>query len=186
MNSPTRQESPQSSQILSLVEALTTAKKEIDSQGDRVKQLEVLLTRERKARESAEERARRLLKVHSPEATNGHLDNTVDEEAFEPPLDTAEAIDRGLAIGYHLDADLSNSSSDTSSITTILPPPSKTKSPEELQGETKAVDASATRLKERLELMVLEMDEMKVSMESCSRRAEAAAEERSSLRVVVG
>jgi hypothetical protein len=51
---------PQSSQILSLVEALSSAKKELDSQGARVKHLEDMLRQERLARESAEERARRL------------------------------------------------------------------------------------------------------------------------------
>lgn len=55
--SPTSQ---QSSQILSLVEALNSAKKELESQGTRVKHLEDMLRQERSARESAEERARRL------------------------------------------------------------------------------------------------------------------------------
>lgn len=55
--SPTNQSS---SQILSLVEALTSAKKELDTQGARVKHLEDMLRQERTARESAEERARRL------------------------------------------------------------------------------------------------------------------------------
>src|ERR1700761_3154636 len=51
---------PQSSQMLSLIEALSIAKKELDSQGARVKQLEDMLKLERSAREDAEERARRL------------------------------------------------------------------------------------------------------------------------------
>lgn len=56
-SSPTN---PHSSQILSLVEALSSAKKELDSQAARVKDLEDLLKEERLAREGAEERARRL------------------------------------------------------------------------------------------------------------------------------
>lgn len=52
--------SPQNSQILSLVEALSIAKKELDSQGAKVKQLEEMLRQERSARENAEEKARRL------------------------------------------------------------------------------------------------------------------------------
>jgi hypothetical protein len=56
-NSPTN---PQSSQILSLVEELSMAKKEIYSQGAKMKHLEEQLRQERSARESAEERARRL------------------------------------------------------------------------------------------------------------------------------
>ena len=51
---------PQSSQILSLVEALSSAKKQLDTQGARMKHLEDMLRQERSARESAEERARRL------------------------------------------------------------------------------------------------------------------------------
>jgi hypothetical protein len=50
----------QNSQMLSLIEALTIAKKELDSQGARVKQLEDMLKQERSAREDAEERARKL------------------------------------------------------------------------------------------------------------------------------
>lgn len=50
----------QSSHMLQLVEALSVAKKELDSQAARVKQLEDMLKEERTAREDAEERARRL------------------------------------------------------------------------------------------------------------------------------
>ena len=50
----------QNSQMLSLIEALSIAKKELDSQGARVKQLEDMLKQERSAREDAEERARML------------------------------------------------------------------------------------------------------------------------------
>lgn len=56
-HSPTN---PQNSQMLSLIEALSIAKKELDSQGARVKQLEDMLKQERSAREDAEERARKL------------------------------------------------------------------------------------------------------------------------------
>ena len=56
-HSPTN---PQNSQMLSLIEALSIAKKELDSQGTRVKQLEDMLKEERSAREDAEERARKL------------------------------------------------------------------------------------------------------------------------------
>jgi hypothetical protein len=50
----------QHSQMLSLIEALSVAKKELDSQGARVKQLEDMLKQERAAREQAEEKARKL------------------------------------------------------------------------------------------------------------------------------
>ena len=179
MPSPTRQEAPQSSQILSLVEALSTAKREIDSQGDRVKQLEVLLTRERKARESAEERARRLLESHFTDKGRGHDDSTVDGDASEP---SSELQQRGLSNGYPVTEDHNDdSTSDTSSTTTLIASPS----PEQLHSETEAVDASTSRLKDRIELLVREMDEMKVTMETYKRRAEGAEEERNSLRDMV-
>ncbi|RVX70540.1 hypothetical protein B0A52_05191 [Exophiala mesophila] len=50
----------QSSQMLSLIEALSVAKKELDSQSARVKQLEDMLKDEKTAREQAEDRARKL------------------------------------------------------------------------------------------------------------------------------
>ena len=57
--------SPSNSQILSLVEALSIAKKELDSQGAKVQQLEDMLRQERIAREHAEEKARRLEQHYS-------------------------------------------------------------------------------------------------------------------------
>jgi hypothetical protein len=73
---------PQSSQMLSLIEALSIAKKELDSQGARVKQLEDMLKLERSAREDAEERARRL-----EQHTTSRPVLAVEEE-LETPLQT--------------------------------------------------------------------------------------------------
>ncbi len=180
MNLPSKAE-PQSSQILSLVEALNTAKREIDSQGDKVKHLEVLLNRERKARESAEEKARRLLEGHTPAKVNGHVMSTVDEDAFEPPSELSEDRDVGLTNGYHDPNDSEERLTDASSIVSS----STVKSPEELHSETKQVEASTSRLQERLDLMVREMDDMKVVMENYKRRAEDAEEERNTLRDMI-
>ena len=180
MNLPSKAE-PQSSQILSLVEALNTAKREIDSQGDKVKHLEVLLNRERKARESAEERARRLMEGHTPAKVNGHVMSTVDKDAFEPPSELLEDRDLGLTNGYHDPNDSEESLTDASSIVSS----STVKSPEELHSETKQVEASTSRLQERLDLMVREMDDMKVVMENYKRRAEDAEEERNTLRDMI-
>lgn len=180
MGSPSQAE-PQSSQILSLVEALSTAKREIDSQGDRVKHLEALLNRERKARESAEERVRRLLEGQITHQTNGHLISTVDEDAFEPPSDPSEDRDVGLTNGYHNGNESEDRLSDASSIISI----STVKSSEELHSDTERVEASASRLQERLDLMVREMDEMKIMMENYKRRAEDAEEERDTLQDMI-
>ena len=180
MSSPCRAE-PQSSQILSLVEALSTAKREIDSQGDRVKHLEVLLNRERKARESAEERARRLLEGHLPTKVDGHVTGTVDADAFEPPSDSSKDRDIGLTNGYHHMDESEHRLSDASSTISS----STLRSPEELHSETEQVDASTSRLQERLDLMIREMDEMKVVMENYKHRAENAEEERNTLRDMI-
>lgn len=175
MSSPTRAEPP-SSQILSLVEALTTAKREIDSQGDRVKQLEVLLKRERLAREGAEERARRLLVGHSSKP-GSHESGTVDGAAFERPAESKIANGNQLPNGHIVETgDQPENLNST---------PAHPKTREELHRDTASIDASTTRLQDRLDLMVREMDEMKIVMESYKRRAETAEEEKKGLAEMV-
>ncbi|KAF3490906.1 vacuolar protein sorting-associated protein 64 [Arthroderma uncinatum] len=83
----------QSSQILSLIEALTTTKKELDLQASKVKELENLLRREQSARESAEERARKLESqppnhVLLPNGSHPGPNGVVDEDD-DKPLDKA-------------------------------------------------------------------------------------------------
>ena len=168
-NSPTRTEPP-SSQILSLVEALTTAKREIDSQGDRVKQLEVMLKRERKAREGAEERARRLLAGHSKPGSDEN--GTVEEEAFEPPVEPPDTDENQLPNGHTGKAE---GRSEEAASTSAQP---ETRS-------TASVDAATTRLQEKLDMMVREMDEMKIVMENYKRRAETAEHEQRGLAEMV-
>ena len=80
-SSPT---SPPNSQMLQLVEALTSAKKELDSQAARVRQLEDMLMEERSARTEAEERARRL------EQTSSSRPVTSVEEMFDMPEPTTQ------------------------------------------------------------------------------------------------
>lgn len=63
--SPQSPAGTQSSQILSLVNALEIAKKELDSQNSHIKQLEDMLKQERSAREAAEERARKIEEIAS-------------------------------------------------------------------------------------------------------------------------
>lgn len=158
---------PPSGQILALVEALNTARKEIDTQGDRVKQLETLLRRERKARESAEERARRFMAGQVDERGMG----VTNHDAFEPTTDKSDDE------GSRAKSESNSSLSDIDSITTIT----AAQSPDEIHRETQEVDASTTRLQERLEQMVQEMSEMKAQMESYKRRAEDAEAERTGL-----
>lgn len=84
--SPIRQDNL--SQIIQLTEALNSAKREIDTQTSKMRDLEGMLQRERQAREAAEELAKRLEDdAHS--RMNGSSKPQIEDstlvEAFEPP-----------------------------------------------------------------------------------------------------
>ncbi|KZF19246.1 hypothetical protein L228DRAFT_49432 [Xylona heveae TC161] len=148
-------------QIVSLIEALTAAKKEIDAQAARVKSLEELLTQERSAREGAEERAKRL----ELESTTGGLDGTLEEGASQ------ETDANSVSKFPDLD---SNEPSDSTASTDGV----DDEVPRATSQEASAAEASAARLQKRLDLMTIEMNEMKQQMEKYKRRAEVAEEER--------
>lgn len=156
--SPTKAQT--SNQVLSLVEALSSAKKELDSQGARMKAVEDMLQQERSARESAEERAR-LLENQRRRGENGSM----VEEAFEPPAEAAHKQSDGIH-----QKDGNHHSQQTRSW-------QATKTPGELSKDTANATASTARLQQRVELMVAEMDEMKKQMEQYKQRAESAEEE---------
>jgi hypothetical protein len=144
--SPIRQEP--NSQILNLVEALTAAKKEIDSQGARVRDLEEMLRQEREARETAEMLAKRLELESAASKMNGVAkggEGSIIEDAFDPPTE-----------------------------------PESSSTPAE--STTESVETSTTRLQQKLELMLTEMNEMKQQMELYRQRAETAEAERDSDR----
>jgi hypothetical protein len=126
-------------QIASLAEALTSAKKEIETQSMRLQDLETLLHQERLARESAEERAQRLEMEQKEDTTDEPKVNGVvpDPEESEPYSEKHGQSD-------------------------IEPTPT---------------DAATTRLQQRLEVMVAEMDDMKNKMEQYRQRAESAEAE---------
>jgi len=173
--SPPKQDAT-SSQILSLVEALTSAKREIDSQGSRVKHLEDLLRQERKARESAEERARRLL--DRSRALGAEPNGNVEEDAFDPPLENA------VPPGNHdPNADIvKNDSKHTEEESMELnPAPSSPSSLSSMSIESPQPENSTLRLQEKIELLVREIDEMKFLMEKYRQRAEVAEEARDGL-----
>ncbi|TVY53553.1 Uncharacterized protein LCER1_G004823 [Lachnellula cervina] len=86
--SPVRQDPP--SQIIKLAEDLANARKELDTQNARMRDLEEMLQKERRAREFAEETAKRL-ELESEAKTNGHAKGSVMEDAFEPPSESTEA-----------------------------------------------------------------------------------------------
>lgn len=83
--SPVRQDNL--SQIIQLTEALNSAKREIDSQTAKMRDLEDMLQREREAREAAEEVAKRLegdAQLRANGTTKLHPEDTTLQEAFEP------------------------------------------------------------------------------------------------------
>ena len=162
-----------SGQIVSLLEALKSAKQEIDSQGSRVKHLEVALARERKARELAERRARTLSGDRDDHETNG-----VAEEAFEPPLDTLELMEQELPNGHAEDDEDSKGLARSISTATL-------KNVEDVYQSTEDIDTSDSRLQARIELMVKEMDDLKMLMESYKQRAEDAEEGQKGLAEMV-
>ena len=172
LSSPTK-EIP-SGQIVSLLEALKSAKQEIDSQGSRVKHLELALARERKARELAERRARTLSGSKDEQEPTG----AIEEEAFEPPLDTLELMEHDLPNGHAEDDEESRILSRSTSTATL-------KSAEEIHQGTVEIDDSTSRLQARIDLMVKEMTDLKMLMESYKHRAEEAEEGRKSLAELV-
>ncbi|KAI9688972.1 MAG: hypothetical protein M1822_000709 [Bathelium mastoideum] len=137
-NSPTRNDT--SLQIFNLVEALTTAKKEIDSQSVRLKDLEEMLAQEKLARESAEERAQRL-----------EIESRKDSADVSEPA--SELID-GTEDATNSEIEISGT-----------------------PAETAAVESSTNRLQERIDLMVAEMNELKMQMDNYKQRAESAEAE---------
>jgi hypothetical protein len=150
--SPVRQEP--TSQIVNLVEQLASAKKEIDTQSARLRDLEEMLQKERRAREQAEEMAKRL-ELEPEVMMNGHVksgaEGSVLEEAFEPPSDPID--------------------------------PKNEEQPEPAAATEKTVDPivisdSTAILEKRLETMLVDMQELRDHMESFKKRAETAEAER--------
>ena len=158
-NSPVSRES---SQILSLIEALSSAKRELESQGTRVKELEVLLINERTARESAEDKAR-MMEAHTQ--IDGHESETT--ATVEPPLgnvrqDAAEEPMFEKALHP-----------EESTMTADRAIAEEAESPE---------NAQTKQLQSRLEVMMKEMEEMRHQLATFKERAENAENERAETR----
>ncbi|KAJ4286246.1 hypothetical protein N0V90_013280 [Kalmusia sp. IMI 367209] len=82
-------------QMSTLTEALHTAKREIESQSVRLRDLEAMLTEERRAREDAEERANRLEREREstqPALTNGDIHKA-------DPTDESDEVETVIANG---------------------------------------------------------------------------------------
>lgn len=136
------------SQMSTLTDALQTAKKEIETQSVRLRDLEAMLSEERRAREDAEERANRLERerdVAEPTVANGDIHKP---EADVESEDSETIIANGSA-------------------------------------SPSTADVATSRLQQRLDSMMSEMNEMKVQMERYRERAETAEADRKSLAEMI-
>jgi hypothetical protein len=135
-----------SSQILSLIEALSSAKREIDTQGTRVKELENMLLKEQAARKLAEERVHELENRPTVESQDTiEMNDAVLEQEQEEPEVTVQAN------GIH---------------------PSEISSSEDSQGDV--AEDKTSELQVRLEAMMEEMAEMRIQVATFKDRAEKA------------
>ncbi|KAI0835499.1 hypothetical protein F5Y06DRAFT_136322 [Hypoxylon sp. FL0890] len=151
--SPIRQDG-NTSQILQLTEALNNAKREIESQSSRMRDLEETLQKERRARELAEELARRLEEAAASKMNGAPLNSETQdialEAAFEPPADEAQSP-----------------TSENAPEDTVRAVP-----------QAEVIEASATHLHAQIESMVSEMKDLRQQLEAFKQRAEIAEAER--------
>lgn len=160
-NSPVSRDS---SQIISLIETLASTRKELDSQGARVKELETLLLQERNARESAEERARNL-EMQSKESHESDSGTSSDEQP-----DGAQHESTEMQKPEGLEAD-------------------ETPAQQNPQGSVEGgdlADDQATKLQRRLEAMMADMEEMRKQVSLFKDRAEKAETETVETRKSLG
>ncbi|KAJ5878668.1 hypothetical protein N7455_002133 [Penicillium solitum] len=146
-----------SSQILNLIEALSSAKREIETHGTRVKELENLLFQEQAARKLAEDKVNELemrsLDVEKANAENGILppsERGVDGKKEQDDTEATVQVN-----GIH---------------------PSEAPIPDDSQTDAPVEDKSA-ELQTRLESMMEEMAEMRKQMASFKDRTEKAEDE---------
>ncbi|OQE47560.1 hypothetical protein PENCOP_c001G04251 [Penicillium coprophilum] len=146
-----------SSQILNLIEALSSAKREIETHGTRVKELESLLFQEQAARKLAEDKVNELEMRSALDVGKVEVDKGIVAPSEKEQSDTEATVQVN---GIH---------------------PSETPAPEDSQAEAFVEDKTA-ELQTRLENMMEEMAEMRKQMASFKDRAEKAEDENSKSR----
>lgn len=151
--SPVRQDNV--GQIIQLTEALNNAKREIDTQTQRMRNLEEMLQHEREAREMAEDMAKRLEDTSVNKEMNGvpksGSADTLLEAAFEPPREAPEPVDTEM-----VDADVSF------------------EDPEPVEN----AESVTTEFQSKIDTMMSEMKDLKQQMEAWRQRCETAEAER--------
>ncbi|TEA17592.1 Uncharacterized protein C8034_v012263 [Colletotrichum sidae] len=141
-------------QIIQLTEALNNAKKDLDTQTARIRDLEDMLRKEREARELAEDMAKILEDSAMAKDANGvskeHDTEAILEEAFEPPHEVAESHDVEMT-----DAE-----------------------PATNEAAAEPAEDIAARFQAKIDTMMSEMSGLKLQMESWRQRCEKAEAER--------
>jgi hypothetical protein len=166
--SPIRQDNNNLNQILLLTEALNSAKKELDSHTERVRDLEEKLTREREARLLAEDMIQKM-EESSHAATTNH-NSSADaalvngrhselDKAFDPPAEQAS----------HSQPELKQPPTNGLQQSEASVPPR----PDSEKAETLAAAWQA-----RIDAMALEMQGLREQLEAFRLRAERAEAER--------
>ncbi|KUI54189.1 hypothetical protein VP1G_01573 [Cytospora mali] len=147
-SSPVRQDNL--NQIIQLTEALNSAKREIDGQTAKMRDLEDMLQKEREAREAAEQLAKRL-EDDAQSRVNGSAKSSIEdatlEEAFEPPAEVSGGD------------------------VTSLDDDNATAHPEAQEDRTKF-------LQSQIDTMLSEMKELKEQVDMYKKQAEQATSER--------
>ena len=166
------------SQILTLVQALKTAERQIDTQGKQVERLENLLARERRARESAEERALCLLEGRELPKTLED-DGSLEQDACKPPADTVELQNRNHFLTNRYQHQLDDDNLSTASTSTM------NSHPEALKHIPHDEEATTLHLQSMLDAMTQDMGQMKIIMETYRQRAEGAEAEKRTLAQMV-
>ncbi|EPS30450.1 hypothetical protein PDE_05401 [Penicillium oxalicum 114-2] len=162
LNSPVARDS---SQILALLESLSMTKREIETQGSRIKELEDLLRQEKAARETAEEKVKMLEMDTSSDKVPSTEDQAVHENLTHPDLNSSTGEENATS---------ASSAEDQGSV----PSSEKTGAVDSQEPET----STESQLQERLESMMKQMEEMSKQMASLKDRAEASDQENTTLR----
>ncbi|RGP63004.1 vps64 vacuolar sorting [Fusarium longipes] len=148
-NSPIRPDNL--SQIVQLTEALNNAKRDIDSQTARMRELEEMLQKERIAREEAEELAKRL-----EESATVHMNGSAVVGEAEPSVEVTEVADDDK---------------------TVIDVP-ETEPADETAPAVDVAQETAAALQSRIDLMETQMRDMKEQMEEWKQRCETVESER--------
>lgn len=155
--SPAHQENL--SQILQLTEALTNAKREIDSHSARVRELEEMFQKEREARLVAEDLARKVEESNAAAKANGSAELP---QAARPEMEAE--LDEAFDLGTERPS---------------TPEPGMVaKEPEEQQPRPDPFEAATAIFQSRIDSMVSEMVGLREQLEAYRQRAEKAEAER--------